>query len=81
MVKIRLQPKGTKKSKSYIIVVSDSRSSRNGSYIEKIGHYLPNHSCFDKIAIDFKKFSYWISIGAQPTNRISKIVTSFGFGK
>ena len=65
-VKIRLKRLGEKKSPFYRIIVADSRSPRNGRFIEEIGTYDPNYDpC--KLNIDAELAKKWLSNGAQPT--------------
>ena len=68
-VKIRLKRLGEKKSPFYRIIVADSRSPRNGRFIEEIGTYDPNYDpC--KLNIDAELAKKWLSNGAQPTGLI-----------
>jgi len=73
MLKIRLKRTGKKNAPSYRIVVSDSRSPRNGKTIEEIGWYNPsedpNHIEYNK-----KRLEYWIGCGAQMTEAVEKLV-------
>jgi small subunit ribosomal protein S16 len=73
MVKIRLTRGGSKKRPYYRVVVMDSRSKRDGRFIEKIGFYNPmvQENRFD---IDMERAQYWISVGAQPTDRVQKLM-------
>ncbi|WP_253299946.1 30S ribosomal protein S16 [Wolbachia endosymbiont of Chironomus riparius] len=72
-VKIRLARFGAKKRPFYRIVVADSRAPRDGRFIEKIGHYNPMLSKDDKnrVVVKNDRLSYWLSVGAQTTERIS----------
>ena len=68
-VKIRLKRLGEKKSPFYRIIVADSRSPRNGRFIEEIGTYDPNYDpC--KLNIDAELAKKWLSNGAQPTELV-----------
>lgn len=71
-VKIRLTRKGAKKHPIYRIIVADTRSPRDGRFIEHIGHYDPN---MDPPGVTLKKerYDYWISVGAQPTTVVKNI--------
>lgn len=73
MVKIRLARVGSKKNAIYRVVVTDSRSPRDGRSIETIGRYnpQPNPSIVD---IDLDKANSWIANGAQPTNAVRKLL-------
>ena len=69
MVKIRLRRMGAKKAPYYRIVVADSRSPRDGRFIEEIGTYDPSAES-NKIAVDMDRAKYWIANGAQPTDTV-----------
>lgn len=72
-VKIRLQRKGRKKKPFYHIVVADSRSPRDGRFIEKIGTYNPLTKPAT-IEIDHEKAFEWVMQGAQPTDTVRAIL-------
>ena len=76
-VKIRLARKGRKKLAYYHIVVADSRSPRDGRYIEKIGNYNPVTDPAT-IEIDFNKALDWLQKGAQPTDTCRAILSYKG---
>ena len=69
MVKIRLSRHGAKKAPYYRIVVADSRSPRDGRFIEELGLYDPMADG-EKIKVDMERAKYWISNGAQPTDTV-----------
>ena len=69
MVKIRLRRMGAKKAPYYRIVVADSRSPRDGRFIEELGVYDPMADG-EKIKVDMERAKYWISNGAQPTDTV-----------
>ena len=69
MVKIRLRRMGAKKAPYYRIIVADSRSPRDGRFIEEIGLYDPMADG-EKIKVDMERARYWISNGAQPTDTV-----------
>ena len=69
MVKIRLRRMGAKKAPYYRIVVADSRSPRDGRFIEEIGTYDPMAEN-DKITVNMERAEYWIANGAQPTDTV-----------
>ena len=79
-VKIRLKRMGQKKSPFYRIVVADSRSPRDGRFIEEIGTYDPNQepSAFN---IDEEAAKKWLQNGAQPTETVSRIFKAAGIEK
>ena len=72
MVKIRLARFGRKKKPFYRIVVTDSRKRRDSGWIEVIGHYNPLTNP-KEIDIDMERMNYWLSKGAQMTERVSKL--------
>jgi small subunit ribosomal protein S16 len=73
MLAIRMTRHGTKKRPFFHIVVADSRSPRDGRFIEKIGTYNPmlpkEHA--QRITIDEARAKHWLSVGAQPTDRVA----------
>ena len=69
MVKIRRRRMGAKKAPYYRIVVADSRSPRDGRFIEEIGLYDPMADG-EKIKVDMERAKYWIANGAQPTDTV-----------
>ena len=70
MVKIRLRRMGAKKAPYYRIVVADSRSPRDGRFIEELGTYDPMADDAQKIKVDMERAQYWIANGAQPTDTV-----------
>lgn len=74
-VKIRLARKGRKKLASYNIVVADSRSPRDGKFIEKIGNYDPIDSSLD---VTIERALYWLMQGAQPTDTTRSLLSKKG---
>ena len=75
-VKIRLSRKGSKGNPFYSIVVMDSRVQRDGRFIERLGYYdpkLPKDS-EKRVVLNTDRVSYWISMGAQPTNVIERFL-------
>ncbi|PJK28267.1 30S ribosomal protein S16 [Minwuia thermotolerans] len=79
-VKIRLSRGGAKKRPFYRIVVADARAMRDGGFIERIGHYDPMlpKDREDRVVIDLERAKHWLSVGAQPTDRISKFLEKEG---
>ena len=69
MVKIRLRRMGAKKAPFYRVVVADSRSPRDGRFIEEIGTYDPLTNPAT-VEIDMERANYWIANGAQPTDTV-----------
>jgi len=76
-VKIRLTRMGKKKQPSYRVVVVDSRKPRDGAYIEQIGRYDPRQDP-SLIEIDNEKALDWLGKGAQPTDRVRKLLEISG---
>ena len=72
-VKLRLQRKGRKKAPYYHIVVADSRSPRDGKFIERLGMYNPI-SKPAIIELDSDRAFYWLGVGAQPTDTVNAIL-------
>ena len=72
-VKIRRRRMGQKKAPFYRIVVADSRSPRDGRFIEQIGHYNPMTEPAD-VQIDAEKANKWIKNGAQPTDTVRALL-------
>jgi small subunit ribosomal protein S16 len=77
MVKIRLMRKGAAKRPFYRVVVADSRSPRDGRFIENIGKYHPL-SDPSVIEIDADRALYWLSMGAQPTEQVRNLLQKQG---
>ena len=73
MVKIRLRRMGAKKNPYYRIVVADSRSPRDGRFIEEIGTYNPLVSP-SEVKVDVERAGYWIKNGAQPTDTVRALL-------
>ena len=73
MVKIRLQRQGAKKAPFYHIVVADSRKSRDGKIIERIGTYNPMTEP-STIVLDKEKVEKWIKNGAKPTDTVKALI-------
>ena len=76
-VKLRLTRIGKKKSPYYRIVAADSRYPRDGRFIEEIGFYDPNEEP-SVIKIDAEAAKKWIANGAQPTERVAKLLKNAG---
>jgi len=75
MVTIRMARGGAKKRPFYHIVVTDSRNSRDGRYIERLGFFNPIASGQEeKLRLDNERINYWISKGAQTSDRVSKLI-------
>lgn len=77
MVKLRLQRRGRKKLSIYKIVAADSRSPRDGKFIEAIGEYNP---LTQPASINIKedRAMYWLNVGAQPTDTVRNLLSKNG---
>jgi small subunit ribosomal protein S16 len=75
-VSIRLSRGGSKKRPYYRIVVADARAPRDGQFIEKIGTYNPLLAKDDekRIVLDTDRATYWLGVGAQPTDRVARFL-------
>lgn len=76
-VKLRLQRHGTTKRPFYRLVVADSRSKRDGKYLEIIGTYDPTKNP-SEVKIDEARALDWLSKGAQPTDTVKNILSKAG---
>lgn len=77
MVKMRLRRMGQKKAPFYRIIVADSRSPRDGRFIEEVGYYDPN--CDPSvIKFDEETTKKWLADGAQPTATVAKLLKVAG---
>ena len=72
-VKIRLTRHGSKKYAYYRVVVADSRSPRDGRFIEEVGRYNPNTDP-STITLDLSKIDDWIKKGAKPTDTVAELI-------
>ena len=80
---IRMARAGTKKRPIYHIVVADSRSPRDGRFIERLGYFNPllpkDHK--DRLKLDLDKVKAWMAKGAQPSDRIMRFLDAAGVAK
>ena len=76
MLKLRLSMGGTKKRPVYKIVVADSRFSRDGRFIEKLGFFNPlmPKDKKERVGLVEERIKYWLGQGAQPTTRVARIL-------
>ena len=78
MVVIRLSRGGAKKRPFYHIVVSDKRSPRDGRCVERIGYFNPIATGKDvKLQLNLERALYWISTGAQPSERVRRLMKQY----
>jgi small subunit ribosomal protein S16 len=82
-LKIRLARGGAKKRPHYRIVIAEAASPRDGRFIEKIGLWNPilpkDHA--DRVTIDAERARHWLSVGAQPTDRVARFLDAAGLIK
>lgn len=75
MVTIRLARGGAKKLPFYHMNVTDSRSARNGRYIERIGFFNPSaQGNAERLRIDLERVEHWVGVGAQMSDRVASLV-------
>lgn len=79
-VKIRLKRLGKIRSPHYRIVVMDSRNKRDGRAIEEIGLYHPKNDP-SVIRVNSERAQYWLGVGAQPTDRVARLLDAAGLMK
>ena len=81
-LKIRMTRAGAKKRPFFKIVIAESRSPRDGRFIEKIGTYdpmLPKGT--ERVQIDVERAKHWLSNGAQPSDRVARFLSTLGLVK
>lgn len=72
-VKIRMKRVGAKNAPAFRIVVADSRSPRDGKFIEELGTYLPLKKG-ENVTMDLERAKYWLSKGAQPSETVASFI-------
>ena len=82
-LKIRLARGGAKKRPYYRIVIADTRSPRDGRFIEKIGSFNPllPKEREDRVVLDLERAKHWLSVGALPTDRVARFLDAAGVVK
>jgi small subunit ribosomal protein S16 len=82
-LKIRLARAGTKKRPYYHVVIADSRSPRDGRFIERIGHFNPllAKDAAGRLKLDLDKVKAWLAKGATPTDRVLRFLDAAGLMK
>ena len=77
-VSLRLSRGGSKKRPFYRIVAADIRSPRDGKYLERLGTYNPMKQKNDpeRISLNVERIKYWLSVGAKPTDRVTKFLAN-----
>ncbi|MFW5701749.1 MAG: 30S ribosomal protein S16, partial [Bacteroidota bacterium] len=73
MVKLRLRRKGRRHLPFYDIVAIDGRKRRDGAFLERIGYFDPNERP-SKVNVDSDRAVYWLSVGAQPSDVVRKLL-------
>lgn len=75
MVKIRLSRGGSKKRPYYHIIVADQRNKRDGKHLERLGFFNPlSKADVENFRVNKERYDYWMSVGAQPSDRVAKLV-------
>lgn len=81
-LKIRLARAGAKKRPFYRIVIADSRSPRDGRFIERVGSYNPmvakDHA--ERVVLNVERIKHWLGVGAQPSDRVARFLGAAGLG-
>ncbi len=79
-MKIRLARGGSKKRPFYSIVATDSRNPRDGRFLEKLGTYNPllARDSEDRVRMNMDRVKHWLGLGAQPTDRIARMLEAAG---
>ena len=79
-MKIRLARAGSKKRPFYRVVAADSRMPRDGRFIEKLGTYNPllSKDSEERVKMDMERVQYWLGHGAQPTDRVARMLEAAG---
>jgi small subunit ribosomal protein S16 len=82
MISIRMSRHGAKKRPFYQIVVADSRSPRDGKFIEKVGTYNPmlGKENPQRVILNAERIKHWLGFGAQPTERVARFLHAAGLG-
>jgi small subunit ribosomal protein S16 len=77
MVKLRLMRMGKTKQPTYRVVAADSRSPRDGRFIEIVGSYAPRQE-ENKVVLKAERVAHWLGEGAQPTDRVRRLLVGAG---
>ena len=73
MVRLRLTRRGAKKKPFYRIIAADSKSPRDGRFIEQLGYYDPMRDPL-VLKVDLDRVDYWLSVGAQPSETVASLI-------
>ena len=74
MLAIRLRRTGSKKRPFFRVVVTDSRTARDSSFVEVLGHYNPRTNP-EKLELNRERFEHWVKVGAVPSDSVRTLVT------
>lgn len=75
MVTIRLSRGGSKKRPFYHLTVADSRNSRDGRFIERVGFFNPiARGQSERLRVDQERYDHWVALGATPSERVAKLL-------
>ena len=79
-LKIRLSRGGAKKAPFYRLVIADSRSPRDGRFVERVGTHNPRlpHEHAERLVVKEDRIKHWLSVGALPTNRVQRLLSKVG---
>ena len=79
-LKIRLSRGGAKKAPFYRLVIADSRSPRDGRFVERVGTHNPRlpHDHAERLVVKEDRIKHWLSVGALPTNRVQRLLSKAG---
>ena len=73
MLAIRLRRTGSKKRSYFRVVVTDSRTARDSSFVEVLGHYNPRTTP-EKLVLNRERLQHWVKVGAQPSDSVRTLV-------
>ncbi len=79
-LKLRLSRGGAKKRPFYRIVVAEGNCPRDGKFVERVGSYNPllSHESSERVVLNSERITYWLSVGAQPTERVALFLAKAG---
>jgi len=73
-LKIRLRQQGRTNAKAYRLVLADTRSPRDGKYVEMLGWYHPQQSGDKEAHVESERVAYWLKMGAEPTEKVVSLL-------
>jgi small subunit ribosomal protein S16 len=76
MVRLRLTRLGAKKKPFYRVIAANSRSPRDGRFIEQLGYYDPMKEPID-LKLDLERVDYWLSVGAKPSETVEHLIARY----